>query len=78
MNVENILLDCDQSFQFINGLGNAIFSAEVNKAQQKLGLLRLIIPQFTKRIDTLLKKASQVQNQQAFDVKRLLGELIIK
>ncbi|TFF88126.1 MAG: hypothetical protein EU550_01875 [Promethearchaeota archaeon] len=78
MNAENIVIDCEKSFQFINGLGKSIFSIEIGKARQKLGLLRLILPQFSKKISFLLKRASKLQSQETFNVKSLLGELIIK
>ena len=78
MNAESILLDCENSFQFINGLNKAIFSTEIGKARQKLGLLRLILPQFSKKINSLLKKASEIQDHRTFDIKKLLGELVIK
>lgn len=78
MHAENILVDCENSFQFINGLGKAIFSTEIGKTRQKLGLLRLILPQFSNKIKNLMKKASELQAHRTFDVKRLLGELVIK
>ncbi len=78
MQAENILLDCENTFQFINGLGKAIFSTEIGKVRQKLGLIRLILPQFSKKINTLIKQASEIQDHRTFDIKRLLGELIIK
>lgn len=78
MNTENILIDCDNSFQFINGLGKSIFSSEIGKARQKLGLLRLLLPQFSKKINLLIKKASEIQEYRTFDVKKLLGDLVIK
>ena len=78
MHTENILIDCDNSFQFINGLGKSIFSSEIGKARQKLGLLRLLLPQFSKKINSLIKKASEIQEYRTFDVKKLLGDLIIK
>ena len=78
MQAERILLDCQNSFQFIDGLGKAIFSTEIGKQRQKLGLIRLILPQFSKKIDTLVKKASEIQDHRSFDIKRMLGELIIK
>ncbi len=78
MNAESILLDCEKSFQFIHGLGKAIFSTEMGKSRQKLGLIRLIIPQFSNRIHSLIKKASEIQDQKPFDIKTMLGELIIK
>ncbi|MFX0007198.1 MAG: roadblock/LC7 domain-containing protein [Promethearchaeota archaeon] len=78
MQAERILLDCQNSFQFIDGLGKAIFSTEIGKMRQKLGLIRLILPQFSKKIDSLIKKASEIQDHQTFDIKRMLGELVIK
>jgi len=78
MHTENILIDCDNSFQFINGLGKSIFSSEIGKARQKLGLLRLLLPQFSKKINILIKKASEIQEFRTFDVKKLLGDLVIK
>lgn len=78
MQAENILLDCENTFQFINGLGKAIFSTEIGKVRQKLGFIRLILPQFSKKINTLVKQASEIQDHRTFDIKRLLGELIIK
>ncbi|MHA1233274.1 MAG: hypothetical protein ACTSPQ_21840 [Candidatus Helarchaeota archaeon] len=78
MQAENILIDCDNSFQFINGLGKAIFSIEIGKARQKLGLLRLILPQFSRKINHLIKRASEIREHRTFDFKKLLGELIIK
>ncbi len=78
MQAERILLDCQNSFQFIDGLGKAIFSTEIGKLRQKLGLIRLILPQFSKKIDSLIKKASEIQDHRTFDIKRMLGELVIK
>ncbi|MFX0136739.1 MAG: roadblock/LC7 domain-containing protein [Candidatus Hodarchaeota archaeon] len=78
MQAERILLDCQNSFQFIDGLGKAIFSTEIGKLRQKLGLIRLILPQFSKKINYLIKKASEMEDHRVFDIKRMLGELIIK
>jgi predicted regulator of Ras-like GTPase activity (Roadblock/LC7/MglB family) len=78
MNAETILLDYENTFHFIYGLGKATFSAEIGKARQKLGLIRLILPQFSKQINLLLKEASELQEPQNFDIKTLFGELIIK
>jgi len=78
MNADSILLDCENKFQFIHGLGKAIFSTEIGKSRQKLGLIRLILPQFSTRIRNLIKQASEIQNQNVFDIKSMLGELVIK
>ncbi len=78
MHAESILLDCQHSFQFIEGLGKAIFSTVIGKIRQKLGLIRLILPQFTNKINNLIKEASEIQDFRTFDIKRMLGELVIK
>jgi len=78
MNADTILLDCENAFQFIDGLGNAIFSTEIGKMRQKLGLIRLILPQFAKKISNVIKEASQIQDHKSFDIKSLLGELVVK
>ena len=78
MHAESILLDCQHSFQFIEGLGKAIFSTVIGKMRQKLGLIRLILPQFTNKINTLVREASEIQDFGTFDIKRMLGELVIK
>jgi predicted regulator of Ras-like GTPase activity (Roadblock/LC7/MglB family) len=78
MNAESILLDCENTFQFIYGVGNAIFSTEIGKSRQKLGLIRLILPQFSNKIKSLVKQATEIQDHRTFDIKTLLGELIIK
>jgi len=59
-------------------LGKAIFSTEIGKSRQKLGLIRLILPQFSTKIRKLIKQASEIQNQNVFDIKSMLGELVIK
>jgi predicted regulator of Ras-like GTPase activity (Roadblock/LC7/MglB family) len=78
MNADSILLDCNNSFQFIYGLGKSIFSTEIGKSKQRLGLIRLILPQFSKKINNLIKEASELHDHRTFDIKTLLGELVIK
>jgi len=78
MNVENILIDCKDSFQFINKLNNSLFSAEIGKTGQKLGLLRLILPQFSTKIQDAIGQALKISRQETFDLESLLGEIMIK
>ncbi len=78
MHIENILLDCEDSFQFVNGMNKSIFSTEIGKTRQKLGLLRLVLPQFSIKISNIIKRASELQDYKGFDVKQLLGQLVIK
>ncbi|MBY9007538.1 MAG: roadblock/LC7 domain-containing protein [Candidatus Lokiarchaeota archaeon] len=78
MNAESILLDCRDSFQFIHGINNAIFCSEISKSKQKLGLIRLYIPQFLKKIELIIRRANEEQRLKSFDIKNILGELLIK
>lgn len=79
MQVNTILLDCESNFQFIYGLDKGIFSSHIDKGKFKLGLLRLIIPQYANKLNQLIKKALVIEDyKKSFDIKKLLGELIIK
>lgn len=78
MNAENILIDCKSSFQFINRLKASLFSAEIGKTGQKLGLLRLILPQFSAKIQDSIVEALKISRQETFDIHNLLGEIMIK
>ena len=78
MRPERVLLDCQHTFQFIDRIGKGIFSTVIGKVRQKLGLIRLILPQFTKKIESLIKEASEIREPKLFDIKRMLGELVIK
>ena len=57
MHVESILLECENYFQFINRIEDGIFSSKISKGQQKIGLLRLILPQYIESIKKTLNKA---------------------
>ncbi|RLI64602.1 MAG: hypothetical protein DRO88_06905 [Promethearchaeia archaeon] len=59
MHVSSILLECIDEFQFINKVENAIFSAKIIKGRQKLGLLRLIIPKYCKKLEKILHNAEK-------------------
>lgn len=78
MHAEKIMMECKNSFQFIIGLKNAILSTELAKSKQRIGLLRLFLTKVKQKIGHLLLKASKNRDESPFDVKRLLGELIIK
>ncbi|MBD3193694.1 MAG: hypothetical protein GF317_01465 [Candidatus Lokiarchaeota archaeon] len=78
MNTDSILIDCDNSFQFINGLKDSVFSAVIGKARQKLGLIRLYLPQFLKKMNNLIKDAKVERDVSSFDFKKLSGQLVIK
>lgn len=79
MEAEKILLDTQNSFQFINKVHRGVFCSEIAKGgKMRLGLIRLYIPQFLKKASEILKKASEREKMKSFDIKNLLGEMIIK
>ena len=79
MKAEKILLDTKKSFQFINQVHRGIFCSEISKnGKMRLGLIRLYIPQFLKQASNILKRASNREKMKSFDIKGLLGEMVIK
>jgi predicted regulator of Ras-like GTPase activity (Roadblock/LC7/MglB family) len=78
MHINSILLECNNSFQFINKVGKGIFSTQIAKGRQKLGLLRLIIPRFCKRIALALEKNKSTMEHKlpTMDFKSMFSELI--
>ena len=78
MNAEDILLECNNSFQFINRIKDGIFCSEIGKNKQKLGLIRLYLPAFLRKISAVLKRAEKEEKSSSFDIKNLLGEMLIK
>jgi len=75
MNADSILLDCEDRFQFIYGMEKAIFSAEIGKSRQKLGLIRLILPQFSNKIRYLIKQAFEIQNYNISDINKSIIDI---
>lgn len=57
MKVEDILLDCENRFHIIYGMESAIFNTEIFKSKQKLALILLILPQFQRKINNLIREA---------------------
>jgi len=79
MQINSILLDCETSFQFIYGLSKSVFSSHVDKGKFKLGLLRMIIPQYASTLGIIVKNATVIKDyRKTFDISRLLGEINLK
>ncbi len=78
MNAENILLECNNTFHFINKINEGVFSSEIRKGRQKLGLIRLYLPQFLKKISTVLSSVEHDQKHESFDVNKFLDNMTIK
>jgi predicted regulator of Ras-like GTPase activity (Roadblock/LC7/MglB family) len=79
MKVNSILLECEDYFQFISSVGDGIFCLSVDKGQQKLGLLRLLLPQYLKVLEKIIKDAKVIDNPiRSFDLKSIIGEIYLK
>jgi len=78
MHVESILLECESYFQFINRIEDGIFTCKITKGQQKIGLLRLILPHYIELIKKNIEKARTIPKiTPVFDPKQLLGQLVL-
>ena len=79
MKISSILMECDSYFQFISEIGDGILSLSINKGRQKLGLLRLLLPQYIKSLKKIVKEAKTIENPiEVFDLKTILGEICLK
>jgi len=77
MHIESILLECENYFQFINRIEDGIFTSKISKGQQKIGLLRLILPQYIELIKKNISKARTLPKSfQVLNRKQLLEQLI--
>jgi len=77
MHVKSILLECVDKFQFINKVDSNIFSIEIGKGRQKLGLLRLIIPRYCKKITNILEEARKYKIKPVnLNLEKMFTELI--
>jgi predicted regulator of Ras-like GTPase activity (Roadblock/LC7/MglB family) len=79
MQVTSILLECKDSFQFINRVGSGILSIDINKGSQKLGLLRMILPKFMKKFDEILSLALiKTKEKPMLDMKEIFSQIILQ
>jgi len=78
MSVDSILIECVNCFQFINSVGDGIFSATILKGGQKLGLLRLLIPRYCKKINTIIEseKIQKKETHMISNFKNMFSELV--
>jgi len=78
MPVISILMDCKDYCQFINHVGEGIFSTKILKGRQKLGLLRLIFPKFSSKIEKCLEEFfNQTKKQLLPDFSEIISEIVI-
>ncbi len=63
MGIDQVTIDYGKNHHFIYNAGQGIFSTTLDKAEVRLGFLRLMIPTFTVRIREALYQASQTPDE---------------
>lgn len=62
-NIYQVLIDTGAQHHFVYNTGSSIFSTTLQKANSRLGYLRILIPTFTTRIEETLTEAAQMSLQ---------------
>ena len=79
-NVCQVLIDTGAQHHFMYNTGSSIFSTTLQKANSRLGYLRLLIPTFTTRIEETLTEAAQpffqLKSQQPVPTNRFLESFL--
>ena len=74
--INSVLCECSNYSHFIYNLNGGIFSTFISKGEKRLGLLRLLIPQYVKTMNEYLKEADKTP-EALFNIKQILEELNI-
>ncbi|MBD3228761.1 MAG: hypothetical protein GF329_11300 [Candidatus Lokiarchaeota archaeon] len=74
--INNVLIDCTGYSHFIYGCDMGIFSTFISRGQKRLGLLRLLIPQYVKMFSDLLIKSQKIEAP-AISLNNIFDELKI-
>ncbi|MHA1321918.1 MAG: hypothetical protein ACTSRL_03910 [Candidatus Helarchaeota archaeon] len=74
--INSVLCECTDYSHFIYDLNGGIFSTFISKGEKRLGLLRLLIPQYVKQMTGYLREADRISDD-FFNVKQILEELNI-
>ena len=81
--ISSVLCDCANYSHFIYDLSGGVFSTFISRGEKRLGLLRMLIPQYVKQMTGYLKEADKIKeadeipNEGEFDIKQILEELNI-
>jgi len=74
--INSILCECTNYSHFIYDLSKGIFSTFISKGEKRLGLLRLLIPQYINQMNNYLKEADK-SSEDLLNVKQIFEELNI-
>ncbi|MHA1269500.1 MAG: roadblock/LC7 domain-containing protein [Candidatus Helarchaeota archaeon] len=59
--INNVLCECENYSHFIYGIKNGIFSTYISNGPKRLGLLRLLIPQYVNWLSEFMVEASKTE-----------------
>ncbi len=74
--INNVLCECSDYSHFIYDINGGIFSTFISKGEKRLGLLRLLIPQYVKTMNEFLREADKTP-EALLNIKQILQELNI-
>jgi len=74
--INSILCECTNYSHFIYDLNKGIFSTFISKGEKRLGLLRLLIPQYINQMNNYLKEADKT-SEDLLNFKQIFEELNI-
>ena len=74
--INSVLCECSNYSHFIYDLNGGIFSTFISKGEKRLGLLRLLIPQYVKQMTGYIKEVDK-SSDDLFNIKQILEELNI-
>ncbi|MHA1312064.1 MAG: roadblock/LC7 domain-containing protein [Candidatus Helarchaeota archaeon] len=73
--INNVLCECTNYSHFIYGIQNGIFSTFISNGQKRLGLLRLLIPQYVNWLSEYMNEATKLETP-VLEIKNIFDELI--
>ena len=73
--INNVLCECIDYSHFIYGIKYGIFSTYISSTQKRLGLLRLLIPQYVNLLSDYMKTAKKVETP-ILEVKDIFNNLL--
>ncbi len=78
MNTSSIFLDCNHYFHFIMGFTSGIFSSFVYRNEQKIGLIRLLLPKYLDLLRRVLDEKMQHQPACELSQSKVFSPLTIR
>lgn len=77
MNTNSIFLDCNHYFHFIMGFESGIFSSYILKNEQKIGLIRLLLPKYLGLIQKVLEDGIKTPSNGEMGTSKIVSPILI-